>query len=839
MGLVSENLSKLSSFAIAYTEPKNLPLKNRSYWLAVWSVESDKAPGPDGYSFGFLKHFWEIIGPNFSAAVKCFERTATLKFGGNESFISLLPKTKDPLGLHEYRPIHLMGCLSKTISKVLAERLKIVMESIISPKQTAFVSWKNITDVPLMVNEIIVWAKRVHKSIFLFKVDFDKAFDNLSWKFLFELMKQKGFGSRWIGWMEGIITTAKVSILVNGSPTKQFQIEKGVRQGDPLSSYPFIIAIEGLIAAIKEAARKRLFKGITLPNNGPTISSLHYVDVAIFLGVWNEGNIKNLMKILWWFHLASGLKINWNKSTLMGVKVLSPDLSCVVADLGVREGKIPFNYLGFPIGASMSKVTSWNPLIEKFRCKLSTWKSHNLSFGGKITLCKSVLGSLGVFLFSLYKAPTGVLRKLESLRMNFFWVSDETKNKIKWVAWDKVINGREKGGLGIGSLKALNVALLSKWWWRFRSEDGLLWRKVIEALYRNNGALGKDNSTHGSSGVWGKIAAIYQDTKRVNIPLDSLFAKVVGNGRKTNNKPLQGIFPRLAALDADRGCFVAESGLGFSWSWRRPIRVGCETNELEQLQNMCVAIRFQQGVDRWIWALSNNDIYTIASLRNAFDNMALRRCGPPTMWNKIVPGKVRVLNWRIGIDRLPTKVNLEKRGVLLDDTSCRVCKGDPETRELKKSVCEVCVCFGREAAIIMFIISSHHLTISCIKVRIRQGVAQLGQDQEHVFINCNKTQEVRRMIRGWWRTLVDNENGGCGRNRLRNRRLDCIRELVLHAFAWCIWKHRNNFVFNNTPFIPSIIANDIQAVSFFLFHNRCKFGRTVSWVDWCCSLTAV
>ncbi|KAJ9564749.1 hypothetical protein OSB04_000715 [Centaurea solstitialis] len=581
---------------------------------AVWSVESDKTPGPDGYSFGFLKHFWEIIGPDFSAAVKCFKRMATLKFGGNESFISLLPKTKDPLRLHEYRPIHLMGCLSKTISKVLAERLKIVMDSIISPEQTAFVSGKNITDGSLMVNEIIAWAKRVHKSIFLFK------------------------------------------------------IEKGVRQGDRLSPYLFIIAIEGLIAAIKEAAHKRLFKGITHPNNEPTISSLHYADDAIFLGVWNEGNIKNLMKILRWFHLASGLKINWSKSTLMGVKVLSPDLSCVAADHGVREGKIPFNYLGFPIGASMSKMTSWNPLIEKFCCKILTWKSHSLSFGGKITLCKSVLGSLGVFLFSLYKAPTGVLRKLESLRMNFFWGSDETKKKIKWVAWDKVINGREKGGLGIGSLKALNVALLSKWWWRFRTEYGLLWRKVIEALYGNNGALGKDSSTHGSSGVWGKIAAFYQDTERVNIPLDSLFAKVIGNGRKTkfwtdlwcSNKPFQGIFPRLAALDADRGCFV---------------------------------------VERWIWGLSNNGIYTVASLRNAFDDMALRRCGPPTTWNKIVPGKVRVLNWRIGIDRLPTKVNLEKRGVLLDDTSCPVCKGDPETRE-------------------------------------------------HVFINCNKTQEVRRMIRG-------------------------------------------------------------------------------------------
>ena len=138
-----------------------------------------------------------------------------------------------------------MGCVSKVISKVLAERLKRVITAVISPEQTAFVSGRSITDGPLIVTEIISWAKYRSKSTFVLKVDFEKAFDNLNWSFLFDILHQIGFGSVWIGWLKGVLTSARVSVLVNGAPTNQFNLEKGVRQGDPLSPFQFIIAIEG------------------------------------------------------------------------------------------------------------------------------------------------------------------------------------------------------------------------------------------------------------------------------------------------------------------------------------------------------------------------------------------------------------------------------------------------------------------------------------------------------------------------------------------------------------------------------------------------------------------
>ena len=109
------------------------------------------------------------------------------------------------------------------------------------------------------------------------------------------------------------------------------------------------------------------------------------------------------------------------------------------------------------------------------------------------------------------------------------------------------------------------------------------------------------------------------------------------------------------------------------------------------------------------------------------------------------------------------------------------------------------------------------------------------------FRNCSKVQEVRRMINTWWRGLLGSEHDSHGTldddngNGGKIRKIECAKEVVKHAYSWVIWKHRNKLVFNNTPFTPSVVANDIQAMSYFWFHNRSNYGKSVSWVGWCCS----
>ena len=122
-------------------------------------------------------------------------------------------------------------------------------------------------------------------------------------------------------WIRGYLQSTRLSVLVNGSPTKEFKMQKGVRQGDPLSPFLFILAMEGLNIAMKAAGDKSIFKGVKIPHSGTVISHLFYADDALFIGEWSEDNIKNLARVLRCFHVSSGLKVNFNKSRVFGIRV--------------------------------------------------------------------------------------------------------------------------------------------------------------------------------------------------------------------------------------------------------------------------------------------------------------------------------------------------------------------------------------------------------------------------------------------------------------------------------------------------------------------------------------
>lgn len=132
---------------------------------------------------------------------------------------------------------------------------------------------------------------------------------------------------------------------------------------------------------------------------------------------------------------------------------------------------------------------------------MSNWNSKILSIGGRLTLIKSVLGSLGTYYFSIFKAPMKVLKKLEGFRSNFFWGGSLGEKKIHWVAWDKVLMPFRNNGLGVSSLQASNQALLAKWWWRYRVEPNALWRKIIKSIPGVDGGLNHVGLSRNTAGL--------------------------------------------------------------------------------------------------------------------------------------------------------------------------------------------------------------------------------------------------------------------------------------------------------------------------------------------------
>lgn len=172
----------------------------------------------------------------------------------------------------------------------------------------------------------------------IFTVDFEKAFDSARWDYLDDVLKSFGFSDKWQSWISCCLVSAMGFVFINDSPTSEFQFQKGLKQGDPLSSFLFILVMESLHLSLSRVLEAGLFKGIAI-NNSLTISHLFYADGAVFVGKWDISNIKTIVNVLNSYFMALGLKINLLKSKLMGVGVSKEDIDLEPTCLGLIRGR--------------------------------------------------------------------------------------------------------------------------------------------------------------------------------------------------------------------------------------------------------------------------------------------------------------------------------------------------------------------------------------------------------------------------------------------------------------------------------------------------------------------
>ena len=218
-------------------------------------LNGDKAPDPDGFTLAFWHFCWDFVKDEIMGFFKDFFERGKFVRSLNTTFLVLIPKKGGAEDLTDFRPISLVGSLYKLLAKVLANRLKKVVGKVVSTTQNAFVEGRQILDAALIANEVIDSLLKRKESGVLCKLDLEKAYDRINWDFLLSVMQKMGFGEKWAGWIKWCISTASFSILINGSPTGFFQSTRGLRQGDPISPYLFVLGMEALSCLINRAVR--------------------------------------------------------------------------------------------------------------------------------------------------------------------------------------------------------------------------------------------------------------------------------------------------------------------------------------------------------------------------------------------------------------------------------------------------------------------------------------------------------------------------------------------------------------------------------------------------------
>jgi hypothetical protein len=244
---------------------------------ATWDCDNFKCPGLDRINFGFFKDFWVEMKRDIMRFISEFHRNGRLAKGLNFNFIALIPKVDNPLRLNDFRPISLVGSLYKILAKILANMLRLVIGSVTSESQTAFVKDRQILDGILIANEVVDEARKAKNELLLFKVDFEKTYDSVDWGYLDEVLRKMEFPPLWRKWLKECVCTATTSVLVNGSPTDEFPLERGLRQGDPLSPFLFLLAAKGLNVMMRAMVEGNQFTGyITGGQDAVTVSHLQF-----------------------------------------------------------------------------------------------------------------------------------------------------------------------------------------------------------------------------------------------------------------------------------------------------------------------------------------------------------------------------------------------------------------------------------------------------------------------------------------------------------------------------------------------------------------------------------
>ncbi|XP_073355220.1 uncharacterized protein [Aegilops tauschii subsp. strangulata] len=433
---------------------------------AIADLPPDRAPGPDGFSGAFYKAAAEIILDDLVLAFQqlhCMNQTGLHLLNG--AHVVLLAKKDGASSMADYRPISLLHSVAKLFSKVLAMRLAKRIDTLISPTQSAFIKGRCIQDNFIFVQGMARHFHRTKRAAILLKLDIAKAFDTVSWPYLLDMMRARGFGSRWCNWITMLLATSSSRVLVNGALGRSIRHHRGLRQGDSISPFLFILAMEPLQRLLDLAVRDGLLS--KLKGRIPSLrTSLYADDVALFLNPVRQ-EVQAIRQILQAFGQATGLQVNFSKSKAIPIHPELFDVDDIIQPLGAARAALPCCFLGLPLSLRKVRKAELQPLLDKILARLAAWKFKLFTAVGRLVLLNSVISALAVYWLSVHQLPAWVRRQIDKIRRAWLWRGQESCPGGHYkVASGRICRPKELGGLGIIDLDRFGIALRLRWlWW--------------------------------------------------------------------------------------------------------------------------------------------------------------------------------------------------------------------------------------------------------------------------------------------------------------------------------------------------------------------------------------
>ncbi|KAM0878385.1 hypothetical protein ACQ4PT_034904 [Festuca glaucescens] len=416
VGLSSVDLSSLEG---QFTEVE--------VWDAIKAMPTNKSPGPDGFTWEFYRHCWQVVKDDVMAVI------CTIWLGHDQGF-------------------------------------EVLNEAFI----TAFIRGRCIQDNFLLVRESAKLLHRKKIPAMLLKIDIAKAFDSIAWPFLLSVLRHRGFGPRWIWLITLFLRSASTSVLVNGCAGSAFLHVRGLRQGDPISPLLFVIAMDVLSAMFHSAEQAGILSDLSVLGLRHHVS-LYADDVVIFARP-AVPELAALWGVLRCFGCASGLVANPAKSSAAPIRCPDEVLELVSASLPCSVVPLPTSYLGLPLSVRKPRKSELHAVLDRLAAKLPFWKARLLSREGRLVYVQAVLTSSVVYQLMALDLDPWFIKAVDKLRRGFLWAgSADARGGCCMVAWRLVCQPKSLGGLGLHNLRYMNVALQTRWLWLQKTDGAKPW----------------------------------------------------------------------------------------------------------------------------------------------------------------------------------------------------------------------------------------------------------------------------------------------------------------------------------------------------------------------------